>query len=122
MGTPAVTWFENGTSDPAGQQDFYGNLFGWTFETDADSGLDYTIVSTNEEEGIKGGMWNSGGNVPNYLVPCVQVTDVAAACRRAGELGGKTLVEPATTADGMTFCHILDPDGNQLGLFCPPGS
>jgi predicted enzyme related to lactoylglutathione lyase len=126
MGMSAVNgiaWFEIGTDEPAAAERFYGEVFGWTF-TDDDSGSTdgaYRIVTTPAEDGLRGGIFATGGTVPNYAVFTVLVADTAATCRQAEAAGGKVLVAPQTAPNGLTFAHLLDPSGNLFGVFTPPG-
>jgi predicted enzyme related to lactoylglutathione lyase len=113
-----VTWFEIGSADTASTREFYGRLFGWTFTSEPNIPIDYTMIDAGD--GIKGGLFGTGGAMPNYAVFYVEVPDVAATCREAGEAGGKVLVEPTPTPDGIVFAHILDPQGNHFGAFSPP--
>jgi predicted enzyme related to lactoylglutathione lyase len=115
-----VAWFEIGTDEPARVQAFYGGLFGWRFEPDTTTGMDYRIVTTGEGHPLQGGVWNTAGRLPHYAVFATLVADVPAACARAEELGGKVLVAPITAESGLVFAHLLDPDGNQFGVFAPP--
>ncbi len=114
-----VDWFEIGTPDPAGAQEFYGQLLGWTFE--ADAGLPgYTIVQPGSDAPHRGGIFGTGGAVPPYAVFAARVTDVERTCRQAEELGGKVLVAPMTTDFGLQFAHLLDRDGNHFSIYSPP--
>lgn len=116
-----IGWFEIGTADPAGAERFYGELFGWSFGDDeSNPGMPYRIVTTPAEGSIRGGVFASGGQVPDYAVFCVVVADVADTCRRAEEAGGKVLVAPHTTESGLVSAHLLDPAGNRFGVFSPP--
>jgi predicted enzyme related to lactoylglutathione lyase len=117
--TNGIGWFEIGTDDPAGAERFYGELFGWTFSDD-DGGMPYRIVRTPAADSIRGGIFATGGKVPNYAVFCVVVGDVPEACRRAEAAGGKVLVPATTTPDGLSFAHVLDPSGNHIGVYTPP--
>ena len=98
-----VTWFEIGSADPAATREFYGRLFGWTFTGDDDSGMDYTMI--NAGEGIKGGIFGTHGELPNYAVFYVEVPDVATTCREVDEAGGKVLVDLTNPIDGDD--HIM---------------
>jgi predicted enzyme related to lactoylglutathione lyase len=118
--TNGIGWFEIGTDDPAAAERFYGELFGWSF-TDDDSGLPYRIVTTPAPDSIRGGVFATGGQLPNYAVFCVVVPDTDEACRRAEAAGGKVLVPTQRTEAGLAFAHLLDPAGNQFGVFTPPG-
>lgn len=118
--TNGIGWFEIGTDDVAAAERYYGQVFGWTFADDPDASMPYRIVTTPAEGSIRGGVFGHGGKVPNYAVFFVVVDNVPETCRRAEAAGGKVLV-PATTVDnGLTFAHLLDPAGNQVGIFTPP--
>jgi uncharacterized protein len=121
-----IAWFEIGTDQPAAAERFYGDLFGWTFADDDDSvsadGSAYRIVTTPAEGSPRGGLFATGGTVPNYAVFTVLVADTAETCRRAEAAGGKVLVGPKTEPGGLSFAHLLDPAGNRFGVFTPPPS
>jgi predicted enzyme related to lactoylglutathione lyase len=51
----------------------------------------------------------------------VLVADVAAAATKAEEQGGKILVPPTTTPDGLRYAELTDPAGNHFGVFTPAG-
>jgi uncharacterized protein len=120
MGAP-VTWFEVATTDPEGAKAFYGGLFGWSFAADEGTPT-YAIVSTGEDHAVGGGIFATGGEIPNYSVFCVQVTDVQATCKQAEALGGKVLMEPVTMDSGLSYAHLLDRDGQHFGVFTPPAA
>jgi predicted enzyme related to lactoylglutathione lyase len=114
-----VTWFEIATSNPDSAMAFYGELFGWTFH-DEPGGPDYRMIDTGTDTGIKGGLADTKGNLPNHAVFYVEVPDVAATCVKAETLGGKVLL-PATEADGgLVFAYLLDAVGNHIGVWTPP--
>jgi hypothetical protein len=50
----------------------------------------------------------------------VVVPDVAAVCAQVEQLGGKVLVPPTTSKDGLVFADLHDPAGNHFGVFTPP--
>ena len=124
--TNGIGWFEIATDEPAAAERFYGEVFGWTFSDDDDStsadGTAYRIVTTPAEGGLRGGLFATGGTVPNYAVFTVLVEDTAATCAQAEAAGGKVLVAPQTEPGGLTFAHLLDPSGNHFGVFTPPPS
>ena len=116
----AVTWFEVGTPDPEGARAFYGELFGWTFDVQGP----YSIVQTGPGHPLPGGIQDTrvsaDGTPARYAVPCVQVDDVAAVCRRTESLGGKVLVPATQAPNGLVYAHIVDPTGAQIGVWTPP--
>lgn len=118
MSTPAynsVAWFQIGTDDVDTAKRFYGSLFDWSFA--ADTG--YELVTTPGAGQPSGGITDTEGQFPNHAVFMVVVEDVAASCARAEELGGKILVPPTTTPNGLVFAHLNDPAGNHIGIFTP---
>jgi len=82
--------------------------------------MDYRIVTTGAEHPVKGGIFATGGRLPNYAVFCVVVDDVRATVAHAEELGGKVLVAPVDTPTGLVAAHLLDPSGNHFGIYSPP--
>jgi predicted enzyme related to lactoylglutathione lyase len=126
-GVNGVGWFEIGTDQPAVAERFYGEVFGWSFADDDDStstdGTAYRLVTTAADRGLaQGGLYATGGAVPNYAIFNVLVEDAAATCRQAEAAGGKVLVAPQTEPGGVTFAHLLDPAGNHIGVYTPPTS
>jgi predicted enzyme related to lactoylglutathione lyase len=118
--THGIGWFEIGTDDLATAERFYGSVFGWSFSDNEDSDMPYRMVDTRAADSIRGGIFGTGGKMPNYAVFYVVVTDVADACRRVEAAGGKVLVPATGDSDGVTFAHVLDPSGNHIGVYTPP--
>jgi predicted enzyme related to lactoylglutathione lyase len=122
--TNGIGWFEIGADQPETVERFYGEVFGWRFADDDDSttesGAPYRIVTTPVADGLRGGLYATGGAVPNYAVFTILVADTAQTCRQAEAAGGKVLVAPQTEPGGLTFAHLLDPCGNHFGVFTPP--
>jgi predicted enzyme related to lactoylglutathione lyase len=120
-----IGWFEIATDQPAVAERFYGEVFGWRFGNDdggatGADGSAYRGITTPGTERPSGGLFPTGGKVPNYAVFYLVVADLAATCKAAEAAGGKVLVAPQTTPDGLSFAHLLDPSGNQFGVFTPP--
>jgi uncharacterized protein len=113
-----VTWFEIATSDPDSVMSFYGDLFGWTFGDDGP----YRMVDTGSVTGIKGGLADTQGNLPNHAIFYVEVPDVAATCVEAETLGGKVLLPPTDAEGGLVFAYLLDSVGNHIGVWTPPSA
>ncbi|MGK5672714.1 VOC family protein [Micromonospora sp. URMC 106] len=120
--TNAVTWFEVGTDRPEETGRFYADLFGWGFSEQGTPEASYRVAEPGPEGSIQGAVRDTGGASPNYAIFYVQVADVAAACRRAAEAGGKVLVPAKTNDNGLTFAHLADPVGNHFGVYSPPGA
>ena len=119
-----LAWFEVATNDPDGAEKFYGSLFGWTFDADgpgASGGLDYRNIKAAGADAPMGGIFGTGGQLPDHAVFYILVTDVEATCAQAEQYGGTVVskhLEPAP--DAPTFAYLRDPSGNQFGVFAPP--
>ncbi|WP_406042311.1 VOC family protein [Micromonospora sp. NBC_00898] len=122
MSSTPITWFEIGSERPEEAEEFYAELFGWSFEEQGGPGASYRQTEAGGERGIGGAIRSTGGQSPNYAIFYAEVADVAETCRRAEAAGGKVLVPVKTTPSGLTLAHLLDPSGNHLGVFTPPAT
>jgi predicted enzyme related to lactoylglutathione lyase len=123
MNAPAynsVAWFQVGTTDAEGAKRFYADLFDWRYTLDPNSEGKYNLVSYPGADTPSGGIVDTGGEFPNHAIFMVVVQDVAALCAQVERLGGKVLVPPDTTKDGLVFADLHDPAGNHFGVFTPP--
>jgi predicted enzyme related to lactoylglutathione lyase len=112
MGNPVVH-FEIAGGDAERSRAFYGELFEWDI---AREGM-YALVDTRAETGIRGGLLQTPPDVPPYVTFYVSVDDLDKYLRRAGELGGRTIVGPMSIPGIGAFAMFADPDGNVVGLF-----
>src|SRR4051794_15605241 len=107
---PVVHWAIE-ARDPQRQREFYAALFHW----EIGDGPIMTIAA-----GLGGPEPGPGGHIQASAVPrvslYVQVGDLSDALRRAGELGGRTLMDPFDVPGGPTLAAIEDPEGNALML------
>ena len=126
MGQPVVH-FEIIGSDPAGLRDFFGELFGWEFDTSgtvADEVSEPTnygfieLVTADDGSGIRGGV-GGGDGYDRHAIFYVGVPDVGDALRKAEELGGDPQMGPVTAPTGLVVGHFRDPEGNLIGLAGP---
>lgn len=122
MTNNTVAWFEVATGDADGAQEFYSELFGWTITADpeaASTGMDYRLISYPGDDRPVGGIFGTGGGMPDHAVFTVAVADVAETCARAEKLGG-TLVQAVTEPEvGPAFAYLRDRAGNLIGIFTP---
>ncbi|MBU2666050.1 VOC family protein [Actinoplanes bogorensis] len=118
-----VVHFEIIGTDPAALRGYYGNLFGWSFDT---SGPVAPSVSDQGEYGfteagetIPGGVGGGSAHRP-HVVFYVGVPDVGEALRRAEALGGRRVLGPER-AEGrdLVVAQFTDPEGNLIGLAGP---
>lgn len=106
-----VGYSELHTTDPVRARVYYGELFGWKHEEEPTPMGPYTAFP-----GLLVGMTAPRDGVPPGWVPYINTPDVAAATRRARELGGAVLRDCITIPDG-TFSVVRDPTGGVFGLF-----
>jgi predicted enzyme related to lactoylglutathione lyase len=120
--------FEIIGNDPAELRDYYGELFGWEFQT-GDAATDkvsqpgmYGFVdgtTTGEGNGINGGIGGGEGYERRVLF-YVGVPSVEAALRKAESLGGKRLMGPEPGSGGdFAVGRFIDPEGNVIGVAGP---
>ena len=119
-----VVHFEVAGEDPARLRQFFGDLFGWRFEvpspvaTEVSSSDDYGFMDAITSVGgigIPGGI-GGGPGYESHALFSVGVPDVAAALRRAQELGGTRIMGPATSPNGLVVGHFRDPEGTLVGV------
>ncbi|MEU8897960.1 VOC family protein [Nocardia sp. NPDC048505] len=121
MTTPTintVSWFQIGTDQPERAHRFYGDLFGWNFAADP-SLPGYDLIRYPDTETPGGGVAHTPDAGANHAIFFVLVEDVAATAAATERLGGKVVQPPTTAPDGLVFAHLLDPSGNQFGVFTP---
>jgi predicted enzyme related to lactoylglutathione lyase len=117
----APTWIDLLTSDLDRAKDFYGTLFGWTFES---AGPEYGGYVTASKDGrpVAGLM----GNDPQFRTPDGWTTylhsaDVDATIAAAVNAGGSTCGEPMDVPAKGRMATLTDPTGAFFGLWQPNG-
>ncbi len=119
MGDPLVH-FEVIGSDPALLRSFYGDLFGWEFDT-GDAATEavseagsYGFVD-GRTAGLNGGV-GGGAGYEHRVLFYVGVPDVEAALQRAERLGGTRRMGPEGTAGTLVVGRFADPEGHVIGV------
>ena len=118
MANPVVHW-EIAGKDADKLQEFYGTLFDWEINVQADMGgySGYRLVEASEG-GIGGGLMQTGEGMPdNYVIFYVQVDDLQTSLDNAVALGGQTVVPPTPIPGMGAFAIFTDPEGNSIGMF-----
>jgi uncharacterized protein len=127
MGQPVVH-FEITGKDPEKLRSYYGDLFGWEFDTSApvakaisQSG-NYGFVdrnTTSDGTGIPGGV-GGGMGYDGHVIFYVGVPDVEAALQKAESLGGTRRMGPEKNPGAnLVVGHFTDPEGHLIGLAGP---
>ncbi|MGH8851596.1 MAG: VOC family protein [Casimicrobiaceae bacterium] len=120
---PRPIHFEIHAVDPQRAMAFYAALFGWGFSK-YEGPQDYWLIKTGEQgtPGIDGGLLPRRGAGPiamqavNAFVCTVDVADLDATLRRAGDVGGTVVVPkmPIPMIGWLAYLH--DTEGNILGV------
>jgi len=120
-----VVHFEIIGTDPARLRRYYGDLFGWEFETGGpvaptvSQAGNYGFVEripTGDGGGLPGGV-GGGPGYGGHVIFYIGVPDVEAALQQAESLGGKRRMGPdQAPGTGLVVGHFTDPEGNLIGL------
>jgi predicted enzyme related to lactoylglutathione lyase len=119
--------FEIIGKNPENLRNYFGQLFGWSFDTSAQVAAtvsepsDYGFIDrpvTPDGTGIPGGI-GGGPAYPPHVLFYVGVADVGAALRKAERLGGQRVMGPERAPTGLVVAHFTDPEGNLVGLAGP---
>ena len=120
MARHAITWFEIPARDIERAQRFYEALLGTTLRRET-IGTSALAVFPGDDEAVSGCL-QAG---PTSAQPMAQGTLVYldaspaldAALLRAAELGGQVATPRTALPPGMGFfAHIMDTEGNRVGL------
>ncbi len=114
MGQPVVH-FEVQGEDRDALTRFYQQLFGWK-TTDVPE-MNYTLVETQGEGGINGGIGTTPPGAPGGITFYVQSDDIAGSLAYVQELGGRTVAGPIDMPDGHKWALFADPEGHVVGLY-----
>jgi len=125
MGNPVVH-FEIIGKEPATLRGYYGELFGWEFDTASpvaeavSKAGDYGFIDASTDGvGIPGGI-GGGVRYESHAIFYVGVPDVEAALQKAESLGGKRRLGPQKNpGKELVVAHFTDPEGNLIGLAGP---
>jgi predicted enzyme related to lactoylglutathione lyase len=119
LGAPC--WIDLSTSDVDRAKDFYGTVFGWTFES---AGPEYGgyVNAAKDGQPVAGLMYNDPQwGAPDGWTSYLHTADIAATLRVATAAGATTCVEPMEVKDKGWMGMLTDPAGALFGLWQPIG-
>ena len=121
MGQPVVH-FEIIGKNGDKLRSYYGELFGWTFDTD--NPMSYGVVDREqnlspEGVGIGGGIASGPDGYEGHTTFYVGVPDVEAALAKAESLGGKRVMGPEKVMETIELGLFTDPEGHLIGVVKP---
>lgn len=108
------------TNDLERARQFYTRLFGWKLEDVPmpGGGGSYTMIDVGG--GTGGGMMvNPVPGVPPHWLAYVGVDDVAAATKKAKDLGAKVVMDVTEVGQIGSMSVITDPTGATLAMWQP---
>ena len=109
-----VDWWELPVADLAKAKEFYGAVFGWTFQPFGE-----TYEGVNAPDGTMiGALDASGGERGQGARIYVTVPDLAESLRKVVAAGGTVASEPKEIGGGMGWWAAFNaPDGLWVGLW-----
>jgi uncharacterized protein len=122
QGTPS--WAELVTTDQGAARDFYGPLFGWSFD-DHDMGeMGHYYIGTIEGDeivGVSGQMPGMEGH-PAFWGVYLACDDVDAVTAKVAAAGGKVEAGPFDVNDNGRMSALQDPTGARINLWQAKGT
>jgi predicted enzyme related to lactoylglutathione lyase len=118
QGTP--NWIDLSATDQDAAKDFYGELFGWTFD---DQPMPEGVYSMAVKEGGLVGAISvlppdlAAQNSPAMWNTYLAVDDVDATLARVDAAGGKTVTAAVDVPDAGRMAFVIDPTGAPLALW-----
>jgi predicted dithiol-disulfide oxidoreductase (DUF899 family)/predicted enzyme related to lactoylglutathione lyase len=119
-----VVHFEVIGKNPERLREYFGELFGWEFDTPSPVAREVSepgsygfldLVTSGDGTGIRGGV-GGGQSYASHAVFYVGVPNVEVALQRAESLGGTRVMGPATSPNGLVVGHFTDPEGTLIGV------
>lgn len=108
-----VTWFEIASTDVARSEQFYRNVFGWSFDGDPQ----IYLSAPAHDGGIAGGLIPATPGVGAYATFGVEVDDVDEVYAVALRNGATSVVEPTDNPGGVRSAYLRDADGSLFAVY-----
>jgi hypothetical protein len=120
----AVVHFEIIGKNPERLRRYYGDLFDWKFDTPSPVAAEVSqpdgygfidLMKAEDGTGIRGGI-GGGQDFASHALFYVGVSDVEVALKRAESLGGRRVIGPVTSPNGLVVGQFTDPEGTLIGV------
>ncbi len=102
-----ISYIELPSTDVTASKNFYGPLFGWTFE---DFGPDYAAFA---EAGLDGGFNGDAADRTKAPLVVLETDDLEQTLAQIEARGG-AITRPIFSFPGGRRFHFTDPSGNEL--------
>jgi predicted enzyme related to lactoylglutathione lyase len=114
MSKGSISHIEFPADDVERAKRFYGAVAGWEYGEMA--GIPgFWLFRSSPEAG--GGIGKRGEAVGNVIRVYIDVDDLDAAIAAAQANGGSVVTPPSPVPGQGRFAALLDPEGNEIGLF-----
>jgi uncharacterized protein len=97
--------------DGAALQRFYGDVFGWTLDTNNPGGY-----GLHRDGDMTAGFGPTQDGGPGLVTFYVHADDPSATLRKVEELGGKVIMPLTEVAPETTIALFADPEGHIVGI------
>ena len=117
-------WVDLQTTDPAAAKQFYGELFGWSYNdlpVDEANGVYYSMATLKglNVAAIAGLGDQAAAGVPPHWNSYVSVDDIEASVARVAPAGGTVIAPPFDVFDAGRRAVIQDPTGAMFEMWQP---
>src|SRR5688500_13548917 len=114
-------WPELTTTDQAGAEKFYGELFGWNLaKTPMGPDAHYTIFLKGENSVAAAAQQDPGqknAGIPPHWLSYAAVANVDASLEKAKSLGGTVVAGPFDVMEDGRMVGLADPTGAAVALW-----
>jgi uncharacterized protein len=116
---PRPVHFEMNFENLERAKEFYGKIFGWTFQKYGDDAMPYWLVTTGAdgEMGINGGILARMPGMQPGTVNTMGVESVDAAVDTIKAAGGTIAMEKMAVPGMGWVAYATDPEGTLFGVF-----
>ena len=116
---PRPVHFEMNFENLDRAKEFYGTIFGWTFQQYGDPSMPYWLATTGPdgEPGINGGFMGRMPGMQPGTVNTVGVESVDAAVESIKAAGGTIALEKMAVPGKGWVAYGTDPEGTIFGVF-----
>ena len=116
---PRPIHFELTVENADRAQDFYGKVFGWTFQKWGNDSEPYFLTTTgpDAEPGINGGLMIRQGSMGPGTTNVMGVESVDAAVDKIKASGGTIIMDKFAVPTMGWVAYATDTEGNQFGVF-----
>jgi predicted enzyme related to lactoylglutathione lyase len=126
MPTPEITpgapcWIDLMTSNPDTAKQFYGDLFGWEFQTGDEEKYGGYITANKNGKMVAGIMQKPAdqGAMPDMWSTYLRTDDAAATAAAVTANGGEVYVEPMDVPEQGHMAVFADVSGAAIGVWQP---